>query len=213
MELVHPVNLDGVCTGAAHVGPHGVEEVCQVNNMGFSGGIFYDGSAGSQDGCQNDIHRCPDRHFVQIHLGSVQPAVTRCCIHEAVLHCDIRSKRFHPLDMLVNRPFTEVAAAGHCRLRNTEAAQHGPDEIIGRADFSHQIKRGIMERDIGAVDFHCGIADKPDLRTECGNDGKEHIRVTDMRHIFNTADALHQQGGRNHCNSSVLRTADFNFSL
>ena len=80
--------------------------------------------------------------------------VPRGGINETVLDRNISAQRFHAFDVLVNRPFTEVAAAGHRRLRNAESAEHGADEIIGRADLAHQIKRSITEGDMRAVNIN-----------------------------------------------------------
>ena len=63
--------------GAHDVSPHGVEEVGQVHDMGFLGGVFDDGQAIRQGGGQHNIHGGPHRYHVQVDLGAVAGGLCR----------------------------------------------------------------------------------------------------------------------------------------
>ena len=154
VELIHTVYLDGVGAGAADIRTHGVEEVGQVHNMGLSGGVFNDGAALGQGGCQHDVHGGAYGNLVQIDPRAVETAVPGVGIDKAVFHVHIGAQGGHALDVLVDGAHAEVAAAGHGGLGAAETAQHGADQIIGGPDLPHQIIRGVLIPHIGAVNFN-----------------------------------------------------------
>ena len=208
VELFHAVDLDGIGTCAAHVGAHGVEEVCQIHDMGLSGGVLDDGPAGGQDRGDHDVHGCAHGDLVQIDPGAVQMSVQRIGVDEAVLHADLGPQGGHALHVLVNGAHAEIAAAGHGGLGAAEAAQHGADQIIGGPDLAHQIVGGVLISGVGAVDFNGRFIDIADPGAELGQDRQKHIGVADLGNIFNTAYAFHQQSCRNDGHRCVLGAAD-----
>ena len=50
---------------------------------------------------------------------------------EAALYADFRAHGIETLDVLVNGPHTEIAAAGHSYRCFAETAQQCADEIVG----------------------------------------------------------------------------------
>ena len=55
-ELFHAPDLDHIGAGPGDLCAHGVQEVCQVHDVGLLGGVFDDGGALSQDCGDHDVH-------------------------------------------------------------------------------------------------------------------------------------------------------------
>ena len=213
VKAIHTLNLDRIRPRAAHVCAHGVEKVRQIHDMRFARRVFDDGAATRHGGGQNDVHRRADGDLIQIDLCAVQPAVRRVGIDESALDLHIRAHGAHTLDVLVDRPDAEIAAAGHGGLRRAEPAQHGADEIVRRADFPHQIVRRIRKPRLGAINLHRGFIHTFDPRAKPLQNREEHFHVADLRNVFQPADAIDHQHRRDNRNRSVFRAADFDFPV
>ena len=66
--------------------------------------------------------------------------------------------------------------------------------------------------DVGTVNLHRVAVHSADLRPQMLQDFQAHGHIGDLRQIFNPADAVHQQSGRNNRNSGILRAADLYFT-
>ena len=130
VQGVDTVDLDGIRARAADVRTHGVQEVGKVHDMRLTRGVFDHRAAFGKNAGNHDVHRRADRDLVQIDPRAVKPAVLRIGIDITAADIDLGTEGTHALDMLVNRPNAEVAAAGHGRLGTAEAAKHGADQVI-----------------------------------------------------------------------------------
>ena len=213
METVHTVDLDGVGAGSADVRAHGVEEVCQVHDVGLPGGVFNDGTALGQSGRKDDVHGCAHGHLVQVDPRAAEPAVSGVGVDKAVFHIYVRAKGGHALDMLLDGPHAEVAAAGHGGLGAAEAAKHCADEIIGSPDLAGQVKGYVLIMYVRTVDLDGGSIDKADLCAHMGQDGQKHVGVADLRDVFNAADAVDHKCCGDDGHGRVFRAADLHLTV
>ena len=212
-EALHAPDLDGVRARALDVRAHGVEEVGKVNDVRLARRILDHGAAARKRCRDDDIHRRADRDLIQIYLCPVQAAVRRIGIDKAVFHLDVRAHRGHALDVLVDRPDAEIAAAGHGRLGRAEAAEHRADEVVRRADLAHQVIRRLGEAHLGAVDLDGGGAEVFHPRAQPLQDLQEHIHVADLGHILDPADTVDHQRCRNDRHCRVFRAADLDLPV
>ena len=181
--------------------------------MRLTGCVFYDSPAGRKRCGKDYIHRCTDRDLIKVYLCTVQSAVGGFGVNKTVFDLDICAQGSHALNMLVYRANTEVAAAGHGGLCTAEAAEHCAYQIIRCTNLAHKIKRCIGKFHITAVDLNSRFIYKLDLCAKMGEDGKQHIGVAYLRHIFNTADTVDHQRRRDYCDRCVFRSAYINFAL
>ncbi len=199
--------------GPHDVSPHGVEEVGQVHDMGFLGGVFDDGQAIRQGGGQQNIHGGPHRYHVQIDLGAVEAACGGGGVNKAVFHLNLRPHGGKTLQVLVNGPHPQVTAAGRGHLGPAEAAQQGADEVIGGADLAGQLIGDILFIDMGAVQLHCGLVDHAYVGAQIPHNPQDHGHVADVGNIFDPADSVHQKGCGKNGHSGILRAADLNLAV
>ena len=143
----------------------------------------------------------------------MQAAVGRVGIDKAVFHLDVCAHRGHALDVLIDRPDAEVAAAGHGRLGRAEAAEHRADEVIRRADLAHQVIRRLGEAHLRAVDLNGGGAEVSSTRTKPLKDLQEHIHIADLRHILDPADTVNHQSRRMIATAAFFRAADLDLPV
>lgn len=66
---------------------------------------------------------------------------------------------------------------------------------------------------VGAVDLNGGFIDKSDLCAQILENGKEHVSVAYLGHIFNAANSVYQKSSGDNGNSCVLCAADFDLTL
>ena len=213
VQALDALNADGIRAGAANVGAHGVEEIGKVDDVRLARRVLDHGAAARKRRRDDDVHRRADRDLIQIYLCPAQAAVRRVGIDKAVFHLDVRAHRGHALDVLVDRPDAEVAAAGHGRLGRAEAAEHRADEIVRRADLAHQVIRWLGEAHLGAVDLDGGWAEVFHPRAQPLQDLQEHIHVADLGHILDPADTVDHQCCRDDRHGRVFRAADLDLPV
>ena len=213
VQALDALDTDRIRTGAANVRTHGVEEVGKIDDVRLTRRVLDHGAAARKRRRDDDVHRRTDRVLIQIYLCPAQAAVRRVGIDKAVFHLDVRAHRGHALDVLVDRPDAEVAAAGHGRLGRAEAAEHRADEIVRRADLAHQVIRRLSEAHLGAVDLDGGGAEVFHPRAQPLQDLQEHIHVADLGHILDPADTVDHQRCRDDRHGRVFRAADLDLPV
>ena len=213
VQLLNAVYPDDAGTCAAHVAPHGVEEVGQVYDMGFPGGIFDDGPAFSQNRSQHDIHGGTDADHIQINICTMQLAVFRLGIDIPIRYFHFSPHGPHSLQMLVNGTDPKIAAARHRNLCFSKTAEKYTDEIIGCTDLAHGFASLLHGGKIAAVKLHRCPVDRSDRRAHLIHIGQHQAHIADLRDIFYSANTVHQHGCGNNRNGSVLRAADLQFAM
>ena len=114
--------------------------------------------------------------------------------------------------MQVDGTHTQVTATGHGDLRLAKSTQQSADEVIGGAHSPCQFVGDAAAANVTAVNFKCVLIDGTDIGTQLLEDLHDYGDVADLRNIFNTAAAIHQEGGGDDGHSSVLCAADLNFA-
>ena len=66
--FVNALDLDCIRPRAAHIGPHGVQEIRQIDDMRLFRGVFNDRGSLRGRGGHHDIHRRADGYHVQIEI-------------------------------------------------------------------------------------------------------------------------------------------------
>ena len=207
-EPLHAADLDGVGAGTLDVRAHGVEEVGQIHDVGLLGRVFDGGGALCQHGGHHDVHGGAHGDNVQIDGRTRQTAAPGGGVDEAALHGHIRAHGGKALDMLVDGADTEVAAAGHGHGSLTEAAKQRAQQIIAGADTARQIVGRAGGVDGAAVDLDGVTVQHTHLGAQLLQNGEEQRDIADLGDVFDAADTVYQQGGRDNGNGGVFRAAD-----
>ena len=213
VQTLDTLDTDRIRTGAANVRTHGVEEVGKVDDVRLARRVLDHGAAARKRRRDDDVHRRADGDLIQIYLCPMQAAVGRVGIDKAVFHLDVCAHRGHALDVLIDRPDAEIAAAGHGRLGRAEAAEHRADEVIRRADLAHQVIRRLGEAHLRTVDLNGGGAEVVHTRAQPLKDLQEHIHIADLRHILDPADTVDHQSRRDDRHGRVFRAADLDLPV
>ena len=212
VEGFHAVDFDDIGAGAHDVGAHGVEEVGHVHNMWFLGGVFDDSQAVCQDAGQDGVDGGADRDLIHINGGAGEPFLGRLGINKPALKVDFGAQRLEALQVQVDGTHTQVTATGHGDLCLAKSTQQSADEGIGGTHSPCQFIGDTAAANVTAVNFKCVLVDGTDIGTQLLEDLHDYGDVTDLRDIFNTAAAIHQEGGGDDGHSSVLCAADLNFA-
>ena len=212
-QFVHALDLDGIRPRAAHIGPHGVQEIRQIDDMRLFRGVFNHGRSLRRRGGHHDIHRRADGYHVQIEIRAFQMVVSGSRVDKAALYGDAGPQSGKALDMLIDRTHAaEGTAAGHRHFRLSEAPQQGADEIIGSADFLAEVVVRAHGTDAGTVNLHGMEIQQADGSAQLFQQTQQQRHVGDLRHVFDPADATHQQGRGKNRNRRVFCPADLYLS-
>ena len=176
--------------------------------MGLLGAVLNDGGTLGQNGGNHDVHGSAYADHVQIHMAAGETAVGGVGADIAVQLIDTSAQGFKALDMLVNGADTEVAAAGHGHFGLTEPAQLRANEVVGSANTTHQINGRHNIPHAGAVQLQRVAGLSADGHAHVRKDLQQQAHIGNIRHVFNTAGAAHQQRRRQNGHSSVFRTGD-----
>ena len=129
VQVLPALNTDDVRACAADIRTHGIQKICNVNDVGFPCGIIYNRPAFGTAGGEHDIYRCTDACNIEIDIRTDEPI--RLCGDECAAFNDFRTERSHALDMEIHRALTYRAASGLVDFRSTVAAEERAEHIIG----------------------------------------------------------------------------------
>ena len=211
-QALHAADLDGIRARALDVGAHGVQEVGQIHDVRLLGGVFDRGGTLGQCRGHHNIHGGPHAHHVQIYRRTHQTAVFGGGVDEAALHGHLSAHGGEALDMLVDGPDAEVAAAGHGHGGLAEAAQQRTQQVVAGADTAGKIVGRAGGVDGVAVDLNGVLVQHAHLCAQLLQNREEQGHIADLGDVLDTAYAIHQQGGRDDSYSGVFRTADGHFT-
>ncbi len=181
--------------------------------MRLLGGVFNDGEAVGQGSGQHDVHGGAHRNDVQIDLRALQTAVPGGGVDIAAPHIYIGAHGGEALDVLVDGPPTQIAAAGRRHLGGAKAAQQRADQVIAGADLPGQLVGDRLVAHVGAVDIHGGAVYCPHLRAQVLQNIQNKGHVADLGDILNTANAVYQQSRGDDSHSGIFRAADIDGAI
>ena len=203
-QALHAADLDGIRARALDVGAHGVQEVGQIHDVRFLGRVFDGGGTLCQCRGHHNVHGGAHGDHVQIYRRTHQTAAFGGGVDEAALHGHLSAHGGEALDVLVDGPDAEVAAAGHGHGGLTEAAQQRAQQIIAGTDAARQIVGRAGGVDGAAVDLDGVAVQHAHPGAQLLQNGEEQGHIADLGDVFDTADAIHQQGGRDDGNGGVF---------
>ena len=181
--------------------------------MRLTGSIFNNGSAFRQRRRHHDVHGGAHRHHIQIDIGAVQMAVFGPGIDIAALHGHLGAHGGKALDMLVDGPHTEIAAAGHSHRSLAKTAQQRAQQVIAGPDAPRQFIAGAGGTNNMAIQFHRMAVQHPHLNAQFIQNGEKQRHVTDLGNVFDPAYAIYHQSSGNDRYRRVFRTADGHLAI
>ena len=121
-QRIDSPDLNGIRPGAGNPGAHGIEEVRQVHNVGFLGGVFNNRLTGQQGCRHHNIDRRAYACHIQADPAALEPGFPGGQRHIVFGFVHVRAQRFKALDVLVDGPGGKVAASGQGYVGLAEAA-------------------------------------------------------------------------------------------
>ena len=210
MHAPHAVHLDDVCACAAHVGAHGVQEVCHVHDVRLFGNVLQHGEAVCHYGGQHGVDGGAHRNRVEENFFPAQ--CRRRHGNHAVIHHVLRAKGREGFQMLVDGARAQITPAGHGHSARAEAPQQRAQKIIGSAHLAAELVRHTGGVDMGGIYF-CRVLVQ---HAHAGAHGAENVQrsrhVADTGQVFNDALVRSQNGGRQNSYGSIFCPADGHFS-
>ena len=126
-------------TRAHNVRAHPVKEVCKVNDMRLSCGIFQNSKTRSHSRRQHNIYSTANSNPVKIDRSAAH-SVLCLCADNAVFHSNGSAQRFKAFNVLVDRSNSaKITAAGHRDLCLPKSAKESTKQIIRGAELLVQI--------------------------------------------------------------------------
>ena len=208
-EAVHPPDLDDVGARAHDVGPHGVEEIGQIDYMGLFCGVFDNGHALGQGGGHHDVDGSPHGDLVQEDAGALDAASRGLGHDEAALGVHLGPQGFEALQVLVDGPgAAEVAAAGQGHVRRAEAAQQSAQHVVGGPALAGGFVGHAAVAELRAVHLHGVGVEVAHACAQVLEDAEEDGDIADLGDVLDAAGAGDHQCRGDDGDSGVLCAAD-----
>ena len=113
MEFLHSLDLDALGAGTGDPGPHGDEEIGQIDDFGLLSGSLDHRCSLCEDRCHHDIAGSKDGRSVaasEIDSGALKLLCLKQDISSLDSNCG--TKGLEALQVKVNRPITDDASTG-----------------------------------------------------------------------------------------------------
>ena len=149
-ERVDPLDLHGRGPRAIDQGPHLDQHRGQVLDLRLAGGVLDHRGPGGAHRRHEEVLRGAHAREVEPYHGPVQ--VGRARLEVAVLVGELRPHPLQPLEVQVDVPRPDVAAAGHGHPGPTPPRQQGPEGHDRGAHLSDQLVRRFEAAGLGGVD-------------------------------------------------------------
>ena len=189
---------------------HLVEQLAQVGDLGLAGGVVDDGRALRPHGSHHEVLGCANRWELEQHTGALQILGTG--VDVAVRRVELGTEFLQATHVHVDRPGTEIIAAGHGHPSLATAGEHRThdddrgtellDDLVGRHWF-----------DLGGNIDAQGRAIAGDAAAGGAQQIRHQVDIGDARHVVQVVRALREQGRRHQLQDRVLGAADGNGSL
>ena len=210
VESVHALDLDNVSTGAHYICAHGVEEVREIDNVRFLGGVFKYGKTLRLDSGEHSVYGSSYGDFVEIDLRSEKEISLD--INDTVYYRAFCSEGTEAFQMLIHRSVTEIAPARHRNLSVSESAEQRSKEIVRSSHGTRKLVRHRHIPDRSRVYFERILIDESDLRAELAQDTKIYRNIVYGRNIFEHAGPVGKDNSRYDRDCGILCTAYLYFT-
>ena len=152
MQRLHAADLDHVCSRSADVGPHAVEEVGHVYDMGLFCHVLHDRKPVSHCRRHHHVDGGSYADHVKIQMGS--PHMLGLGHDLAVLDIHVRAQCAKSLQMLVDRSASDIASPRKRYLRLAVLSKQGAKQIIRCPDLLYIIILNVKVSNRTPVDLH-----------------------------------------------------------
>ena len=140
-EALDPFDHQGIGAGSVDPRAHRFQAVGQVHHFGFPGGVLDHRGALGQRGGHQQVFGAGHRDQVQYDVRTPQAAGAGANV--AVLDLDVGAHRFQSLDVQVDWPRADGAAAWQRHFGLTKAGQQWSQYQDRGAHGTHQLVRGL----------------------------------------------------------------------
>ena len=207
VQRAHAFNDDGGCTRAAHARAHRVQKRRQIDDFRFLGRVFDARRAAGQCRRHQQVFRRADGRHIQIDDRPAQAARKR---HTAVVKLHLCAQRAHALEVLVDGPLADRAAAGQGNARFAQPREQRAEHQHRGAHLAYilfvlrVLQRGGVQNERVVLLFHAAPAR--------GQQRAERLHIRQFRHAFNARVFARQQRAAHDGQHRVLGCADGYFS-
>ena len=136
VQALHTHDADGARAGARDARAHLVQAVGQIHDFRLLGRVFQRGTAAGQTCGHHQVFRRADAGQIQVDARSGQPAAE---LAHAAERMHLRAQRLQTLQMQIDGPLTDGAAARQAHARAARAGQNGPQNQNAGAKLSHAL--------------------------------------------------------------------------
>ena len=200
--VVNDQDADGVRARAADARADAVEEVGGINNMRLPRAVGQHGVALGAAGRQHHIDGAAHSDHVKVDLGAPELALQH---DHAVFLADLRAQRAKALEVLVNRPAAQVAAARVADPGIAVAPQQRAHEIVACAHLLAEAEGHGIGAELGRVHLHLLLVGPPfHPGAKMAQDLDQRAHVLDVGQVVQLAGMFSQQGRGDHGKGGVL---------
>ena len=211
VKFLHTVNTDGFCTCATNVCSHAVQEVCNINDVGFSCSIINNGLAFRERCCHQNIDGGTNRNLIQIDMSAFE----FLCLgrDQSIADINICAQRLEALDVKVNRSGSDVTSAGKCYFCATILTKKSAEKIIRSTNLLNIFIINRKTTDRGSIDLNDIALDAFNMRTDILDCTQKHVNITYVRYITDNDTVVSHYCGSKNCQSRVLRSTNLDIAL
>ena len=174
----------------------------------FLGSVFNNGLAFQQNAGHHNIGRCANGRHIQANTVAGQAILAGGQCHVLFRFFHASAQGLEALDMLVNGAGSKAAAAGQGHMAITKATQQGAHQIIAGTHLLDQGSLRLRGMDAAGIDDdHIGFR-LSHFRAQSPQNGNQNTDIGDIRHIFNSANAIYQQRSGQNGNSGIFGAAN-----
>ena len=165
VHRAYAADLDDVGSRASDVRSHRVEEVREVDDVRLLRRVLDDRQSLCAARRKHDVHRRADRYHVEINMRSDKSLLAAGRFDDrAVYESCLRAERLKALEVLVDRPYAEIAAARKRHSRVAVFAEQRAQQIIGCSHAHHKLARRGAGMNVRRVNVERALVDPFYLR-------------------------------------------------
>ncbi len=212
VQFLHAFDDDAPRAGALDLRAHLVEEIREIHDLRLGGGAVDDGRALGEHRGHHHVVRTEDGGALfaaEVHLRATEFA--RKNLHIAVLDAVHRAQRLEALEVKVDRPIADHAAAGKRNDRLLLPAEQRPKHADGCAHFPHNLV-GSLRLDVLRLDPD-RAAGALHTRAEMREDLEHVVDVREVGHVGDRARLLREKGRSEDGQRAVFAAGDADASV
>ena len=187
------------------------KKLARAEISGFAGAVLDDGDPIGEHRSHHDVLGRPDARVLEGDLRGLQ-SVRRAGLYEAVVELDVGAERAQAVDVKVELPQAQVAAAGRGDLGLPEARHERAEDDQAGAHLAHQLVGGR----VGVLRWRRlspGCSPKSSSRRRARRGGRAWCYVFDAGDVVQRGLARREERGGDELQGGVLRPRDLDLTL